>query len=303
MKNVLLTIEYDGTAFSGWQRQPGQRTVQGEVERVLSLLCRFPVRIDGTGRTDAGVHALGQRASFSGDFGIPVDRIPAAANDLFAVSRQKPGDIRIVAAEEMPQGFHARHHAVGKTYLYRICNREHMPVFLRNYFYHVSRPLDLDRMREAAVFFEGSRDFRSFMTDASDFEGSTVKTIYSAQVYKEDEEITFAVTGSGFLYNMVRIMTGTLVDVGLGKLAPADMAGILKACSRSEAGHTAPPQGLYMAEVYFSGEAVRTGVEKYRQPFSERRKVNETGPKDAVCRGTETADCLREGSKTESSRD
>ncbi|MBR2735699.1 MAG: tRNA pseudouridine(38-40) synthase TruA [Firmicutes bacterium] len=303
MKNVLLTIEYDGTAFSGWQRQPGQRTVQGELERVLSLLCRFPVRIDGTGRTDAGVHAMGQRASFSGDFGIPVDRIPAAANDLLAVSRQKTGDIRIVTAEEMPEGFHARHNAVGKTYLYRIYNREYMPVFLRNYFYHVSRPLDVDRMKEAAVFYEGTRDFRSFMTDASAFEGSTVKTIYSAQVLDTDEEISFAVTGSGFLYNMVRIMTGTLVDVGLGKLAPADMAGILEACSRSEAGHTAPPQGLYMAEVYFSGEAVRTGVEKYRQPFSERKKDRATGPEDKCSSGPAAAGCLREGCGTGSSRD
>ena len=102
MKNVLLTIEYDGTDFSGWQRQPGLRTVQGELERVLSILCRFPVSIDGTGRTDAGVHALGQRASFSGSFGIPVERIPAAANDLLAVSRQKSGDIRILSAEEVP---------------------------------------------------------------------------------------------------------------------------------------------------------------------------------------------------------
>lgn len=290
MKNVLLTIEYDGTAFSGWQRQPGQRTVQGELERVLSQLCRFPVRIDGTGRTDAGVHALGQRASFCGDFGIPVGRIPAAANDMLAVSRQKAGDICILAAEEVPEGFHARHDAVGKTYLYRIYNGERMPVFYRNHFYHVPRALDLEKMREAASFFEGNRDFRSFMTDASSFDGSTVKTIYSAQVSAAGDEIVFAVTGSGFLYNMVRIMTGSLVDAGLGKLSPADMEGILASGSRSEAGHTAPPQGLYMAEVYFSMEDLRAGVEKYCRPCSAGDSAAVHNEKERIRKGRNHAD-------------
>ena len=264
MKNVLLTIEYDGTDFSGWQRQPGLRTVQGELERVLSILCRFPVSIDGTGRTDAGVHALGQRASFSGSFGIPVERIPAAANDLLAVSRQKSGDIRILSAEEVPEGVHARHSAVGKTYLYRIYNREPMPVFLRNYRYPVSRTLDPELMKESAHLFEGTKDFRSFMTDAASFEGSTVKTVYSAEVYEDGSGLTFAVTGSGFLYNMVRIMVGTLVDIGTGKIPHGELVQILEAGDRAAAGHTAPPQGLYMAEVYFSEEAREQGIRKYR---------------------------------------
>lgn len=257
MKNVLLTIEYDGTDFSGWQRQPGQRTVQGELERVLSILCRIPITVDGTGRTDAGVHALGQRATFHGEFGIPVARIPAAANDLLAVSRQKPGDLRILSAQEVPEDFHARYNAVGKTYLYRIYNREEMPVFLRNYRYHVAKPLNLDAMRKAARMFEGTRDFRSFMTDAASFEGSTVKKIYAAEVVGDGENIRFAVTGSGFLYNMVRIMTGTLVDIGLGRIPIEDLKEILDAEERSRAGHTAPPQGLYMAQVYFSEEELR----------------------------------------------
>ena len=257
MKNILLTIEYDGTNFSGWQRQPGQRTVQGELERVLSFLCRTPVSVDGTGRTDAGVHALGQRATFHGEFGIPVKRIPQAANDLLADSRQKGGDLRILSAEEVPEDFHARYNAVGKTYLYHIYNRKEMPVFLRNYRYHVDRPLDLSAMRTAALHFVGTKDFRSFMTDAVSFQGSTVKRIDSADVSGDNGEIRFAVTGSGFLYNMVRIMVGTLVDVGAGKLFAEDLPGILASGNRSEAGHTAPPQGLYMARVYFSETELR----------------------------------------------
>ena len=263
MKNVLLTIEYDGTEFSGWQRQPGQRTVQGELERVLSILCRFPVKIDGTGRTDAGVHALAQRATFCGEFGIPVERIPAAANDMLAVSRQKAGDLRIIAAEEVPQGFHARHNAIAKTYLYRIFNKREMPVFFRNSCYHVERPLDLVLMKKAASLLAGTRDFRSFMTDASSYEGSTVKTIYRADVSGEGAELTFAVTGSGFLYNMVRIMTGTLVDIGAGRIRYSDLEAIMEAGNRAEAGHTAPPQGLYMAEVYFSEQELRDGLLKF----------------------------------------
>lgn len=258
MKNVLLRIEYDGTNFRGWQRQPGLRTVQGELERVLSGLCRVPISIDGTGRTDAGVHALGQCASFRGDFSIPVDRIPIAANAILAPDRQKQGDIRIISAEEMPEDFHARHSSVGKTYIYRIYNREEMPVFLRNYRYHVKKPLDVRAMDEAAEDFIGYHDFRSFMTDASSYDGSTEKTIYAAGVYGKDGEITFSVTGSGFLYNMVRIMTGTLVDIGRGKLSPDCMADIMNAGSRAAAGHTAPPQGLYMARVYFDEQSLLT---------------------------------------------
>lgn len=260
MKNILLTVEYDGTGFAGWQRQPGLRTVQGELERVLSILCAQEIRIDGTGRTDAGVHALGQRASFEADFGIPVERIPKAANDLLAPSRLVEGDVRILSAEEKEPGFHARHSAVGKTYIYRIYNSEQMPVFLRNYRYHVKKPLNVEAMRKAAAAFPGRRDFRAFMTEASAFEGSTEKTIYDARIQEEGGEIAFSVTGSGFLYNMVRIMTGTLVDVGLGRIAPEELTEIAASGDRSRAGHTAPPQGLYMKQVYFNLEDLKASI-------------------------------------------
>lgn len=263
MRNVLIKIEYDGTGFHGWQKQPGKRTVQGEIEKVLGVLCKSPVSIEGTGRTDAGVHALGQCATFSGDFAIPASRIPVAANGLLAESRLRQGDIRILSAEDVPPGFHARRSAVGKTYIYRIYNAESMPVFLRNYRYNIKKQLDVSAMKKAAVCFSGTRDYSAFMTASDDFKGSTVKTVYAVNVRSSGSDVDIAVTGSGFLYNMVRIMAGTLVDIGTGRI-PADKAAQIAASrDRSEAGHTAPPQGLYMAEVYFTMDALRAGIEKY----------------------------------------
>lgn len=260
MKNILLKIEYDGTGFSGWQRQPEQRTVQGELERVLSILCAQDIQIDGTGRTDAGVHAIGQCASFEADFRIPVDRIPRAANDLLAESRMVTGDIRVVSAEEKEPGFHARHSAIGKTYVYRLYNAESMPPFLRNFRYFVKRPLDIEAMKQAAKAFVGKKDFRTFMAAAPDFTGSTEKTIYGANIIVDGPEVDFAVTGSGFLYNMVRIMAGTLVDVGLGRIRADEMEDIVASLDRARAGHTAPPQGLFMKQVYFDEVSLRAGA-------------------------------------------
>lgn len=259
-RNILLTIEYDGTGFSGWQRQPGKRTVQGELERVLSVLCACPVQIDGTGRTDAGVHALGQCASFSGEFAIPTERLVKAANDMLADSRLRGGDVRVVSAREVEPGFHARFSAKGKKYVYRIRNGPQMPVFLRNYRYHVKTPLDLTAMEAAVRAFEGTHDFAGFMSAGSNLKGSTVRTIWEASLKAESKperdgtesrEIAISVSGDGFLYNMVRIIAGTLVDVGSGKIFPEEMPEIVASKDRGRAGHTAPPQGLYMAEVYF----------------------------------------------------
>lgn len=274
-KNLLITVEYDGTGFSGWQRQPGMRTVQGELERVLSILCRQEIQIDGTGRTDAGVHALGQCATFSGDFGIPEDRLMTAANDILAESRLKGGDVRITSVRCVPEDFHARFSAKGKRYIYKIFNGDDMPVFLRNYRYCIRKPLDVDAMASALEAFRGTHDFAGFMAAGSNLKGSTVRTIFDVDLSvrkaaqpsadrkaaKTDaagsadrdiaREIEIAVAGNGFLYNMVRIIAGALVDVGLGKISAKDMPEIIESCDRSRAGHTAPPQGLYMAEVFF----------------------------------------------------
>jgi len=270
LRNVLLTIAYDGSGFSGWQRQPNQRTVQGELERVLSHLCGEEIALNGVSRTDAGVHALGQRASFTGGFGIPAERIPAAANNLLE-------DIRIVCAEEMPPGFRIRDAVRAKTYVYRMAWAEGgtlAPLFLRNYFAWLPAAPDAARVRAAAAALVGTHDFAAFQSAGGMPRETTVRTIYKAKVLsntclpacfssldfadKRDNSgfsgFDFAVTGDGFLYNMVRIMAGTLIECGLGQRDPVEMADILRSADRRRAGRTAPPQGLYLKEVFFDQE-------------------------------------------------
>lgn len=260
-RNILLTIEYDGTGFSGWQRQPGVRTVQGELEKVLSCLCRQQIQLNGTSRTDAGVHALGQRASFRGDFGIPAERIPFAANNLLAAgcgSGYCCGDIRITAAEEVPPDFHARFNARGKTYRYIVRHGCEPNVFEKNYCYHVRQHLDREAMEKAAVFMEGTHDFACFQAAGGTPRETTVRTVCSLRIREVNScELHIEVTGDGFLYNMVRIMVGTLVEIGMGKKRPEDVSRILCSGDRSLAGHTAPPQGLFLMEVYYDAEKLK----------------------------------------------
>ena len=256
-RNILLTIEYDGTGFSGWQRQPGQRTVQGELERVLSVLCAQPITIDGASRTDAGVHACGQTATFSGEFGIPTDRIPFAANNLLAgEGRYTVSDVRIKDAVEKPEGFHARFDCSGKKYFYLIRNAASPDLMRRNQCCQISAPLDLSAMREAASYLPGEKDFRAFMSaggNGSAEGSSTVRDIFSAKIdtMPEGQLLRFEIEGSGFLYNMVRIIAGTLIEVGLGRRKADTMSAVIESRDRAQAGHTAPPYGLYLAEVYY----------------------------------------------------
>ncbi|MDR0852238.1 MAG: tRNA pseudouridine(38-40) synthase TruA [Clostridiales Family XIII bacterium] len=254
MRNVLITIGYDGSGFHGWQYQPGVRTVQGVLEDALRQVCGEEIRLHGTSRTDAGVHAFGQTASFTGDFGIPAERIPVAANNLL-------DDIFIADATEKPEGFHARYDAVGKTYLYRVRAGGMPDIFLRNYRYQLNERLNTHKMEEAAAYFVGTHDFAAFRSAGSIVPETTVRTVYDITLASRPEtsaaEIELRVTGSGFLYNMVRIITGTLVEVGLGKKEPEDMPGILDSCERSKAGHTAPPSGLWLEKVYFSEKALK----------------------------------------------
>ena len=251
-RNILLTIAYDGTNFSGWQRQPIVRTVSGELEAVLSEICGVPIELNGASRTDAGVHALGQCASFSGVFGIPTDRICRAVGDALAKDRlERVGEIEVISAVEKPEGFHARYDSKGKRYLYIIRNAEKPDLFRRNYCYQIPSPLDIRAMREAASCLVGEHDFRCFMAAGGNVQKTTVREIYDCEISKSDQEITISVSGNGFLYNMVRIITGTLVDIGLGKKKPGDMTFILLSMDRRNAGHTAPPQGLYLKEVFY----------------------------------------------------
>ncbi|MBR6700773.1 MAG: tRNA pseudouridine(38-40) synthase TruA [Firmicutes bacterium] len=253
IKNVLMTIEYDGTGFSGWQVQPESRTVQGEIQKALKKICGQDIKIDGTSRTDAGVHALGQRASFKADFGIPVEKLAFVMNNML------PGDIKIIEAKEMPLDHHARFDAKGKEYIYKIMNCAEKDVFKRNFYYFFDKPLDVDKMREAAGCLVGTHDFASFMAMGSTPQETTVRTIYSYDVTAEtnesgSKEISLIVKGDGFLYNMVRIMTGTLIEAGTGKIRPEEIADIILAKDRSRAGRTAPPQGLYLGEIYYNAE-------------------------------------------------
>lgn len=267
MKNVLLTIEYDGTDFSGWQKQPNQRTVQGELEAALSFICNKEIKINGTSRTDAGVHAFGQRASFKGEFGIPVEKIKVAVNNYFLKDKGIPGavgDLRITKVEEVPMDFHARFNAKAKTYIYKIRNAAEPDPFDRNYCYQISRPLNINAMVKACGHIEGTHDFKCFQAQGSNIIDDTTRTIFSLQLYEDvindemesnvdfnDKLITMVVTGDGFLYNMVRIIAGTLIDVGIGKISHKQIPEIIKGRNRQNAGHTAPPQGLYLQEVFY----------------------------------------------------
>lgn len=252
MRNVLLTIQYDGTNFSGWQRQPGVRTVCGRLEEVLSVICKEDVRLEATSRTDAGVHALGQRATLRGNFGIPAERIPIAANTMLAEDRVEfLSDVRILEAKEMPEGFHARFDSKGKRYVYRISNAPEPDIFRRNYCYQIQRPLDLNAMREAASIIQGEHDFKAFMSMGSTPQDSTVRNVYRILLDRDGRDLTIKVEGDGFLYNMVRIIVGTMVEAGLGRRSLAEVREAVEAGDRTKAGHVAPPQGLYLDEVFY----------------------------------------------------
>lgn len=267
MKNVILTIAYDGTDFCGWQKQPGQRSVQGEVEAALSVICAQPIQINGTSRTDAGVHAYGQRASFKAEFSIPTERIPLAANGILAAaasgkSRMNSGEIVILAAEEVPLDFHARFSAVGKKYIYKMSNSPIPDLFERNYCYQIGKPLDIGAMERAASYLIGTKDFKCFQAAGGKELESTVRTIYSARIFSSGNFIGFEIIGDGFLYNMVRIIAGTLIDIGLGKKSPEVIPEIINSWDRRRAGPTAPPQGLYLAEVYYEEEKMRKAIQR-----------------------------------------
>jgi tRNA pseudouridine38-40 synthase len=248
VRNLLFTIEYDGSEFHGWQIQPKYSTVQGTMQKALSKVFGVPVELDGTSRTDAGVHAIGQRATFSGDFGIPTDRI------LFAANNMLPGSIHISKVQEVPERFHARFDAKAKTYRYVIHNTKERNVFDRNYCLYVGPKLDVEAMQEAATHFVGTHDFKSCQATGGPQKHSTVRTITDLKINQNIEKITIDVTGDGFLYNMVRIIVGTLVEVGLGRIKPDQIDEILQSKDRERAGRTAQPQGLYLMRVYYERE-------------------------------------------------
>ena len=254
-KNVLIRIEYDGTNFSGWQIQPRQRTVQGEIEHVLKYIAMEDVHIHGTSRTDAGVHALGQCASFEWNSNMPVEKLPDVMNRRFGAGGTgrsgAPGDIRILSAEVMDDDFHARYSCKGKTYRYIIDRTG--DIFRRNmaFQYPEAGSLDIEAMREAASHIVGTHDFKCFETAGGTPRESTVRTVSALEITENEDSIEIEITGDGFLYNMVRIIVGTLVEVGSGRKTADEIPGIIESRNRGKAGFTAPPQGLYLKEIYF----------------------------------------------------
>lgn len=243
-RTIKLTIEYDGTGFHGWQTQPGLRTVQGELEAALRTMTREDRCARGAGRTDAGVHALGQVASFTTDRAIPLEGFRKG------LGRLTPADIGIRAAEEMPAGFDARFSATGKRYRYRLLPAPAPSPLRRHTTYWVVRPVDPDRMRAAALHLVGRHDFAALQA-SDDHREDAVRTIRAVEVRRELDEIVVDVVGDGFLKNMVRILVGTLLEVGTGRRSPEWVAEVLAARDRRRAGPTLPAHGLCLVEVHY----------------------------------------------------
>lgn len=247
MGRVRLTVAYDGTAYHGWQIQDNGVTIESELNRCLSELLGEPVRVIGASRTDVGVHALGNIAVFDTVSRMPAEKIS------YALNQRLPEDIRVQKSEEVAPDWHPRRCESRKTYEYRIYRAEFPMPVKRLYSYFLYCHLDVERMREAAGCLEGEHDFKSFCQTGSQAE-STVRTIHFLQVEEQGADLVIRVCGSGFLYNMVRIIAGTLIEVGQGKREPASMTAVLEAKDRKAAGATAPAHGLTLIKYEFVRE-------------------------------------------------
>ena len=243
-KRILLTVSYDGTAYVGWQYQDNGPSIQDEIEQALQKALGTFVRVTGASRTDAGVHALGQRAHFDTCSSIPPEKYP------FVLNRYLPEDIRVTEARQVPGDFHARFQAVGKMYTYRIHNAPHASAILRNCTAHVPVQLDESAMRRCALPLIGTHDFIAFCAAGGQAKTS-VRTIDFFDVQRQDTEVTLRVHGNGFLYNMVRIIAGTLIDVGHGRLPEDCIARALESKNRLDLGVTAPACGLELTRVEY----------------------------------------------------
>lgn len=279
MRTVKLTLAYDGTDFHGWQIQPDQPTIQRALTETLSRIANEPIAVHGAGRTDAGVHAAGQVAHFATESRMAAQELQRALNALL------PAAIRVVCAEEVANGFHARHDTVAKSYRYRIFRGRVMPPFLARYAWHYAGPLDEDAMMAAARLFVGEHDFSTFSAaaDLDDEDGggvggaqpNPVRTLLASHIVRvpallpgqaaavvgeivasvEDYELAYHVRGRSFLRYMVRKIVGTLLEVGRGRLAPADIPTLFEARDRSRSGPTAPPHGLFMESVEYAADS------------------------------------------------
>jgi len=245
MRKIKLTIEYDGTNYHGWQIQKNGNTVQETIEKAIFKLLDKQVRLVGCSRTDVGVHAYAQIAHILTDSSIPGDKICYAINNLL------PEDIVIKHSEDVSEDFHSRYSAKGKKYRYLIYNGAHASALMHNRTCHVRPKLNFDNMQKASKYFIGQHDFATFQATGGQVR-STIREIYGIDVFKrEDDLICVEVSGNGFLYNMVRIIAGTLIYVGIGKIEVDEIPKILESLDRTKAGKTAPAQGLYLMEIYY----------------------------------------------------
>lgn len=247
MRRILLRVAYDGTNYHGWQLQKNAATIEEKLNEAISMLTGEEIQVIGASRTDAGVHALGNVAVFDTESKIPAEKFS------YALNSRLPEDIVVQESGEVAIGFHPRHTSCKKTYEYTILNRTFPLPEYRNSVMHYYGTLDVEKMKEAASFFIGEHDFAAFCSAGAQVE-TTVRTIYELSVEKKGELILIRVTGNGFLYNMVRIITGTLLEVGKGRILPERMANIISSCNRENAGPTAPAKGLKLLKICFEDE-------------------------------------------------
>lgn len=244
MKNYKVIVAYRGTHYFGWQAQPKQKTVQGEVTKVISRYVKEDISIHASGRTDQGVHALGQVFSFKGTLTIPVEKA------LFIMNNQLPEDIVFTCFEMMPDDFHARYSAIGKRYRYRLSTKDLRDPLQAGLVYHYKYKVDIAKMREAANLFIGEHDFVNFRATGSSAK-TTVRRIDEFSIIKKNDEIIFETCGNGYLYNMVRIMVGALLEVGQGRESIEYIADALSGKRQERIPKTAPADGLYLIEVFY----------------------------------------------------
>lgn len=255
MQTLSMRIQYDGSSYHGWQRQSRMKSVQEVLEKTLSKVFEQTIVIDGSGRTDAGVHALGQCISFRVNLTMPIENVK------FVVNRRLPNDIYVTRVALEPDDFHARYCAIGKTYVYKIYTDKARNPFLDKYSFHFAHALDEHAIRDAMRHFIGTYDFKTFMAAGSSTE-NTVRSIYRFDLDKGDNSLIFTITGDGFLYNMVRIIIGTLIHVGTGKIRAVDIPSIIESGDRNRAKYTAPANGLYLKDVYYTEDELQKSISK-----------------------------------------
>lgn len=248
MRNIRITIEYDGKNFPGWQSQPGKISIQTEIENAIYEITGERVDLIASGRTDAGVHALGQVANFHTNTKIETSKIP------YAINSKLPNSIVVKEAKEVDERFHSRYNCKLKTYRYIINNNEFPSALNRYREFHMPCKLDYKEMEKAIKYFVGEHDFKAFKSSGGNAKKTTVRTLTDCNIKENDGRIYIELTGNGFLYNMVRIISGTILDVGLGKIKADDIPEIINSGVREKAGRTLPPHGLYLVKVNYEGD-------------------------------------------------